>query len=104
MRNGKIRIGIMGLGQIGRHLYHLALEKDDIEIVAVADIGNRKSSSTCSKATALRSRPASSGQLSVNEKFRTRMLQLARPEEFRGIFERGLRRRCHGPISASAGY
>jgi glyceraldehyde 3-phosphate dehydrogenase len=39
MRNGKIRIGIMGLGQIGRHLYHLALENDDIEIVAVADIG-----------------------------------------------------------------
>jgi len=39
MRNGKIRIGIMGLGQIGRHLYHLAREIDDIEIVAVADIG-----------------------------------------------------------------
>ncbi|HME60787.1 MAG TPA: glyceraldehyde 3-phosphate dehydrogenase NAD-binding domain-containing protein, partial [Candidatus Binatia bacterium] len=39
MRNGKIRMGIMGLGQIGRHLYHLALESDDIEIVAVADIG-----------------------------------------------------------------
>ncbi len=39
MRDGKIRIGIMGLGQIGRQLYHLALEKDDIDIVAVADIG-----------------------------------------------------------------
>jgi glyceraldehyde-3-phosphate dehydrogenase/erythrose-4-phosphate dehydrogenase len=37
--NGKIRVGIMGLGQIGRHLYHLARETDDIEIVAVADIG-----------------------------------------------------------------
>jgi len=39
MRNGKIRIGIMGLGQIGRQLYHLVLENDDIEIAAVADIG-----------------------------------------------------------------
>ena len=38
MNDGKIRVGIMGLGQIGRHLYHLALERDDIEIVAVADI------------------------------------------------------------------
>ncbi len=39
MHNGKFRVGIMGLGQIGRHLYHLALQQDDVEIVAVADIG-----------------------------------------------------------------
>ena len=39
MHNGKFRVGIMGLAHIGRHLYHLALQQDDVEIVAVADIG-----------------------------------------------------------------
>ena len=39
MRNGKIQVGLMGLGQIGRHLYQLAAESDDLEIVAIADIG-----------------------------------------------------------------
>ena len=39
MRNSKIRVGLMGLGQIGRHLYQLAAESDDLEIIAVADIG-----------------------------------------------------------------
>ncbi|TQV85680.1 glyceraldehyde-3-phosphate dehydrogenase [Exilibacterium tricleocarpae] len=39
MATQKIRLGIMGFGHIGRHLYRLALEGDDIEIVAVCDIG-----------------------------------------------------------------
>lgn len=34
-----IRLGIMGFGQIGRQIYDLASRSDDIEIVAVADIG-----------------------------------------------------------------
>jgi glyceraldehyde 3-phosphate dehydrogenase len=33
------RIGLMGLGQIGRQLFRLAAAADDLEIVAVADIG-----------------------------------------------------------------
>jgi glyceraldehyde 3-phosphate dehydrogenase len=82
VRNGKIQIGIMGLGQIGRHLYHLAMEGDDMEIVAVADIGKPEilhylletehgEGSGCElKANFL-----------VNKKFRTRMLQVARPSE-----------------------
>jgi glyceraldehyde 3-phosphate dehydrogenase len=34
-----IRVGIMGFGQIGRQIYTLAADSDDIEIVAIADIG-----------------------------------------------------------------
>lgn len=82
MRNGKIRIGIMGLGQIGRHLYHLALESDDVEIVAVADIGKPEILEYLLKSDGVEE-PASQLQENylINEKFRTRMLQLARPEE-----------------------
>ena len=82
MRDGKIRIGIMGLGQIGRHLYHLALETEDIEIVAVADIGKPEIIHYLLKSDGL---DGPSCELRdnylVNEKFRTRMLQLARPGE-----------------------
>jgi glyceraldehyde 3-phosphate dehydrogenase len=35
----KIRLGIMGLGEIGRHLYRSCLEDDKIEVVAISDIG-----------------------------------------------------------------
>jgi len=34
-----IRLGIMGFGQTGRQLYDLASASDDIEVVAIADIG-----------------------------------------------------------------
>ena len=82
MRNGKIQVGIMGLGQIGRHLYRLALENDDIEIAAVADIGKAEilhylltSDSQDGPCCELRD------NYLINEKFRTRMLQLARPAD-----------------------
>jgi glyceraldehyde 3-phosphate dehydrogenase len=82
MRNGKIRIGIMGLGQIGRHLYYLALEKDDIEIVAVADIGKPEIIQYLLNSEAVEGQSCKlQDNYLVNEKFRTRMLQLARPEE-----------------------
>ncbi len=35
----KCRVGLMGLGQIGRQIYRLAAEAGDVDIVAVADIG-----------------------------------------------------------------
>jgi glyceraldehyde 3-phosphate dehydrogenase len=33
------RLGIMGFGQTGRKLYELASSSDDVEVVAIADIG-----------------------------------------------------------------
>jgi len=35
----KIRVGLMGFGEIPRHIYRLCLNRKDIEIVAIADIG-----------------------------------------------------------------
>jgi glyceraldehyde 3-phosphate dehydrogenase len=82
MGNEKIRVGIMGLGQIGRQLYHLALESDDLEIVAVADIGKPEIieyllTSDGMDATACRLQD----NYLISDKFRTRMLRLARPDE-----------------------
>ena len=36
----RIRIGLMGLGRIGRQIYRLALEDSRFEVVAISDIGN----------------------------------------------------------------
>ena len=36
---GSIRLGIMGFGQTGRQLFELAGQCEDIEVVAIADIG-----------------------------------------------------------------
>jgi glyceraldehyde 3-phosphate dehydrogenase len=82
MRDGKIRVGIMGLGQIGRYVYQLALEKDDIEIVAVADIGKPEIIEYLLKSDGMDG-PSCKLQDNylISEKFRTRMLQLARPED-----------------------
>ncbi len=82
MGKAKIRVGIMGLGQIGRHLYHLALEDDDIEVVAVADIGKPEIIEYLLKSDGVDEPPCQlQDNYLVNEKFRTRMLQIARPEE-----------------------
>ena len=35
----RIRVGIMGFGEVGRHIYRLCLEENRIEIVAIADLG-----------------------------------------------------------------
>lgn len=35
----KIRIGLMGFGEIPRHIYRLCLNRNNIEIVAIADLG-----------------------------------------------------------------
>ena len=80
MRNGKIQVGLMGMGQIGRHLYQLAAESEDIEIVAVADIGKPEILHYLLKSDTL-DLPQCELRNSylVNEKFRTRMLQIAKP-------------------------
>ncbi|HUF41644.1 MAG TPA: glyceraldehyde 3-phosphate dehydrogenase NAD-binding domain-containing protein [Verrucomicrobiae bacterium] len=82
MQNSKTRVGIMGLGQIGRHLYHLALEGDDVEIVAVADVGKPEILEYLLRSDGVEEPPFDlQDNFLVNEKFRTRMLQIARPQE-----------------------
>ncbi|MGE5819750.1 MAG: type I glyceraldehyde-3-phosphate dehydrogenase [Deltaproteobacteria bacterium] len=82
MAKGKIRVGVMGLGQIGRQIYHLALENDDIEIAAVADIGKPEIIQYLLKSDGVDEPPSEfRDNYLINKKFRTRMLQLARPGE-----------------------
>ena len=82
MRSSKIRVGIMGLGQIGRLLHRLALESDDVEIVAAADIGKPEIIEYLLKSDGMDG-PACKleDNYLVTDKFCTRMLQLARPED-----------------------
>jgi glyceraldehyde 3-phosphate dehydrogenase len=80
MLNRKIRVGLMGLGQIGRHLYRLAAESDDMEIVAVADIGKPEILHYLLKSDTADAPPCElQDNYLVNNKFRTRMLQIAKP-------------------------
>ncbi len=76
----KTRIGIMGFGQVGRQLYHLAAESDDLEIVAVADLGKADILHYL-----LRSEGADDCQLEgnylTNPAFKTRMMQNDVPGE-----------------------
>ena len=84
MTKEKIRVGVMGLGQIGRQIYHLALENDDIEIAAVADIGKAEIIEYLLKSDGVEEPPCElRDNYLISKKFRTRMLQLARPGEVR---------------------
>ena len=40
--NTPIRVGLMGFGLTGRQVYRLATASDDIEVVAIADIGDSR--------------------------------------------------------------
>ncbi|MGI9294401.1 MAG: glyceraldehyde 3-phosphate dehydrogenase NAD-binding domain-containing protein, partial [Pseudomonadales bacterium] len=82
MSNPKLRLGLMGFGHIGRQIYHLATESEDIDIVAVCDIGKPDilhylldSDSIDGVENTLQ------GNYLVNSKFETRMMQTDRPEE-----------------------
>ncbi len=81
-RNRPIQVGIMGFGQIGRQIYHLASQSSDIEIVAVADIG--KPDILHYLLTSEVPEPRSytlEGNFLVNPRFRTRLMQIDRPGE-----------------------
>ena len=78
--SNKTRIGIKGFDQIGRQLYKLASQSDDIEVVAISDIGKpdilhyllcSEGSQDCEL----------EGNYLVNSRFRTRMLQNDVPGE-----------------------
>ena len=78
--NGKIQVGLVGLGQIGRHLYQLAAESDDLEIVAVADIAKPEILHYLLNSDTAEALQCELGDnYLINDKFRTRMLQIAKP-------------------------
>lgn len=82
MSNQKLRLGVMGFGHIGRQLYHLATESDDIEIAAVSDIGKPEILHYLLDTDSIEGIENNiNGNYLENNKFRTRMLQTDRPEE-----------------------
>jgi glyceraldehyde 3-phosphate dehydrogenase len=82
VQKSPIRLGIMGFGQTGRQIYELASRSEDVEVVAIADIGKPDILHYL-----LRSevndpeRHEKEGNFLVNPHFRTRLMQIDRPAE-----------------------
>ncbi|MGI9286422.1 MAG: type I glyceraldehyde-3-phosphate dehydrogenase [Pseudomonadales bacterium] len=82
MSDRKIRLGIMGFGQIGRQIYHLVAERDEIEIVAISDIGKPEILHYLLDSASIETPEITlQGNYLVNPKFKTRMMQTDRPAE-----------------------
>lgn len=82
MTKDRIRVGIMGLGNTGRQLYHLAAESDDIEVAAVVDIGKPEILRYLLECDTLNGMQHTiEGNYLVNSKFRSRIMQNASPNE-----------------------
>ena len=77
-----IKLGLMGFGQIGRMIYQLAQHQPDIEITAIADIGEPHI--LCYLLQAELNDPASfriEGNYLVSPRYRSRMLRTDSPGE-----------------------
>ncbi|MEH6592397.1 MAG: glyceraldehyde 3-phosphate dehydrogenase NAD-binding domain-containing protein [Halioglobus sp.] len=77
-----IRVGIMGFGQTGRQIFELASRSEDVEIVAIADIGKREILHylLCSEVDEPE-RHRLEGNFLTNDRFRTRLMEIDRPAE-----------------------
>lgn len=77
-----IRVGIMGFGQTGRQIYELASRSDDVEVVAIADIGKADILHylLCSEVEQPE-RHTLEGNFLVNPRFRARLMRIDRPAE-----------------------
>jgi glyceraldehyde 3-phosphate dehydrogenase len=77
-----IRLGIMGFGQTGRQIYQLAAHSQDIEVVAIADIGGPDIlhyllCAEVGETSAFKLE----GNFLVNPRFRSRMVAIDMPAE-----------------------
>ena len=83
MSKGKpIRVGLMGFGQTGRQIYELASRSDDVEVVAIADIGDPAILHYLLCAEVEESaRHTLEGNFLTNEKFSARMMAIDSPAE-----------------------
>ena len=77
-----IRVGIMGFGQTGRQIYQLASQSDDVEVVAIADIGKPEILHylLCSEVDDPQ-RHELDGNFLANDRFRARLMEIDRPAE-----------------------
>ena len=76
------RVGIMGFGQTGRQIYELASRSDDVEVVAIADIGKPEILHylLCSEVKDPE-RHELQGNFLVNPHFKARVLPIDTPAE-----------------------
>jgi glyceraldehyde 3-phosphate dehydrogenase len=77
-----IRVGLMGFGQTGRQIFDLASQSDDVEVVAIADIGKAEILHylLCSEVSDSQ-RHRLEGNFLVNSRFRSRLLRIDQPAE-----------------------
>jgi glyceraldehyde 3-phosphate dehydrogenase len=72
----------MGFGQIGRQIYELASRSDDLEVVAIADVGKPEILHYLLSAEVEDpDRHSLQGNFLVNSRFRARLMQIDRPVE-----------------------
>ncbi|MCX2982093.1 glyceraldehyde-3-phosphate dehydrogenase [Halieaceae bacterium IMCC14734] len=77
-----IRVGIMGFGQTGRQIYDLASRSDDVEVVAIADIGKPDILSYLLRSEVKQpERHTLEGNFLVNPNFKTRLMGIDTPAE-----------------------
>lgn len=77
-----IRIGIMGFGQTGRQIYDLASRSEDVEVVAIADIGSPDILHYLLRSEVNEpERHLMEGNFLVNPRFSTRIIGIDRPVE-----------------------
>ncbi|TDG13487.1 glyceraldehyde-3-phosphate dehydrogenase [Seongchinamella unica] len=81
-QRGPIKVGIMGFGQTGRQIFELASHSDDVEVVAIADIGKPEILHylLCSEVEQP-GRHRLEGNFLVNESCRARLMEIDRPAE-----------------------
>lgn len=81
-KNSPIKLGIMGFGQTGRQIYELASHSEDIEVVAIADIGEPDILHYLLQADVnAPERHRLQGNFLVNPRFRSRLMQIDLPRE-----------------------
>ena len=98
-----LKIGLMGLGHIGRKIFHLAMDSDDIEIVAVEDVADAKVLHYLLQSTAPKPIDCRlDGQFLVTPRFRTRILRAGAAPSPWDVFEIDCLIDCTGRLKSRA--
>ena len=82
VQSAPIKVGIMGFGQTGRQIYELASRSDDVEVVAIADIGKPDILHYLLRSEVEQAqRHELQGNFLVNPNFRARLMRIDQPAE-----------------------
>lgn len=82
VQGAPIKVGIMGFGQTGRQIYELASRSEDVEVVAIADIGKPDILQYLLRSEVEQpERHELQGNFLVNPNFRARLMRIDQPAE-----------------------